>query len=66
MTATRLPTDRQMLALRLAGKFTCRCNLPAPFRLGMYGAVECHQCWKPIYPHTVNELIEAVLDEVDQ
>lgn len=65
MTRTRLPSDHQMAAWRLAGRLICQCLSPIPVIIGAFAARECSQCAKPIlHRHQAEELIANVLREV--
>lgn len=65
MTATHLPSDQQMEAWRLSGRWICTCSVPAPRIIGAFGGHDCIRCWLPILNREqVKDVIANVLDEV--
>lgn len=58
------PTDAQMRADRLAGRFICQCREPLRRRIGVFDGHECGHCWRPILPERqAVELIRQTLDD---
>lgn len=66
MPTNRLPSDRKMMADRIANRFVCTCSTPVPRSLGAFDGHECGTCWRPIFSERqAAELVAEALNHCD-
>jgi len=64
VSTTRVSSDDEMRAWRIAGRLICTCSRPLPRRVAPFDAVECRACGRRIIADPVG-LINEVLDALD-